>query len=178
MSFVNTTPHNWTAWASKAHCAEALRAANLRGGGHKQSYRCKEKKKKKTTYVAHIHAETSHFFATLSNPSGADRGHTFINQNCCHATKQNLCTRVDGSLPSLSNRWIEVQLGQQALLPSQGLWTGSYGHACPQLHLQIPLGRTQVETHRRQWDCTSLWQLNSILSLTLGFMICFENKME
>lgn len=35
ISFVNTAPSNWTAWASKAHYAEAPRAVNFYGAGQK-----------------------------------------------------------------------------------------------------------------------------------------------
>lgn len=59
--------------------------------------------------------------AMTSKPSGIDRGHTFINQNHCHAKKQNLFTRANAALPSLGNRHMEVQLGEQALLLSCGL---------------------------------------------------------
>lgn len=50
--------------------------------------------------------------ATISKPSGADRGHVFVNQNHCDATKQNLRTTANASLPSLSNRYMEAQPGQ------------------------------------------------------------------
>lgn len=90
-----------------------------------------------------------------SKPPGVDRGHTFINQNHCHAKKQNLFTTANAAL-SLGNRCMEVQLGEQALLPSCGLQTATYGHVLHSITFPVPLGHTQVETHWRQWNCTSL----------------------
>lgn len=46
--------------------------------------------------------------ATISKPSGADRGHVFVSQNHCHATKHV----ANASLPTLSNRYMEAQPGQ------------------------------------------------------------------